>query len=243
MRLPLFPLHTVLFPHLPLPLHIFEERYRAMTRDIVANGSPYAGRFAVTMITDGPEVGDDPEHPPRTQALGTIAEVRSADRLADGRWVLLAVGTGRARLGAIERGGPYATVEVELLPEEAGPPIESAEMLRLVRSALDAYLETVKRFAAATASMGREQQETVGVTATLDQVLKPIVLPEDPVAASYAVAGVLQVELVRKQLLLEAPDAVSRLRSELGLLRRETELLARRAMPPVSTGDLGYNPN
>ena len=41
MRLPFFPLHLVAFPHLPLPLHIFEERYRAMARDILADGSPY----------------------------------------------------------------------------------------------------------------------------------------------------------------------------------------------------------
>jgi Lon protease-like protein len=53
MRLPLFPLHTVLFPHLPLPLHIFEERYRAMAADLMAEGSPFAGRFVVSMITEG----------------------------------------------------------------------------------------------------------------------------------------------------------------------------------------------
>jgi Lon protease-like protein len=44
MQLPVFPLHTVLFPHLPLPLHVFEERYRAMAADLTADGSPYAGR-------------------------------------------------------------------------------------------------------------------------------------------------------------------------------------------------------
>jgi len=243
MRLPYVPLHVVLFPHLPLPLHIFEERYRAMTKDIVATGSPYAGRFVVSMITDGAETGDDPERAPRAHALGTIAEVRSADQLADGRWVLLAVGTARVRLGTIDRSGPYALVEVDPLAEDEGPSEEAARLLAVVRGALDAYLETVKRFVVATASMGGEQQETAGVTATLDRVLKPISLPDDPVAASYAVAGVLQVELTRKQQLLEAPDAVTRLRAELDLLRRETELLAHRAMPPVSTGDLRYHPN
>ena len=40
MQLPLFPLHTVLFPHLPLPLHIFEERYRAMAADLLAERLP-----------------------------------------------------------------------------------------------------------------------------------------------------------------------------------------------------------
>ena len=84
MRLPLFPLHTVLFPHLPLPLHAFEERYRAMVRDVVAEGSPYAGRFVVVLITDGSEVAEPGSGAPAIAALGTIAEVRQAERFADG---------------------------------------------------------------------------------------------------------------------------------------------------------------
>ena len=59
--IPLFPLpNVVLFPGVFLPLHIFEERYRAMVRDVLADGSAYAGRFVVSMITEGSEVGDDP---------------------------------------------------------------------------------------------------------------------------------------------------------------------------------------
>ena len=85
MRLPLFPLHTVLFPHLPLPLHIFEERYRSMTADVTADGSPFGGRFVVSMITEGSEVGEDAT----THDIGTICEIRSAERFADGRWMLI----------------------------------------------------------------------------------------------------------------------------------------------------------
>ena len=79
--------------------------------------------------------------------------------------------------------------------------------------------------------------------ASLDEVLKPIRLPDDPMAASYAVGGVLQIELTRKQQLLELPDAASRLRVELDLLRREARLLSDGAMPPVATADLRYHPN
>jgi hypothetical protein len=81
------------------------------------------------------------------------------------------------------------------------------------------------------------------VAASLDEVLKPIKLPDEPLAASYAVAGVLQIELIRKQELLEAPDALNRLESELHLLRREARLLSEGAMPPVSTSDLRFHPN
>ena len=102
MQLPHFPLHTVVFPHLPLPIHVFEERYRAMATDLMADGSPYAGRFVVSMITEGPEVGGDAS----TKPIGTICEVRSAERFPDGRWVLLAVGIGRARLGQVDRSAP-----------------------------------------------------------------------------------------------------------------------------------------
>ncbi|MGZ8563605.1 MAG: LON peptidase substrate-binding domain-containing protein, partial [Candidatus Limnocylindria bacterium] len=62
-------------------------------------------------------------------------------------------------------------------------------------------------------------------------------------AASYAVGGVLQVELTRKQRLLELPDAATRLRAELELLRREMRLLDDGALPTVPASDLGYHPN
>jgi Lon protease-like protein len=243
MRLPYFPLHVVLFPHLPLPIHVFEERYRAMTRDVVADGSPYAGRFVVSMITDGAEAGDDGGHPAQASQVGTIVEVRRAERFADGRWALLAVGLTRALLGEVDRSGPYATVQVEPLPDDAGDPDRAAALLPAVQAALDAYMETVKRFVASAASLGQESQEIVDVAASLDEVLKPIRLPNDPAAASYAVGGVLQIELTRKQQLLELPDATSRLSAELDLLRREARLLADGAMPPVSTADLHFNPN
>jgi Lon protease-like protein len=237
MRLPHFPLHTVLFPHLPLPIHVFEERYRAMAADVMANGSPYAGRFVVSMITDGREVGDEAQ----TQAIGTICEVRTAERFPDGRWLLLVVGVARAQLSVVDRSGAYATVEATELPEAEGP--GAAELRPSVQRALDAYLATVKRYVARHASVGEQPQEPRDVTATLDEVLKPIRLPDDPVAASYAVAGVLQVELVRKQQLLELPDAATRLRAEIDLLRREVRLLDDGSLPPIPAGDLGYHPN
>jgi uncharacterized protein len=243
MWLPYFPLHVVVFPHLPLPIHVFEPRYRAMTRDLLADGSPYEGRFVVSMITEGAEVGDEPGRRAHGQRVGTIVEVRRAERLPNGRWVLLAVGVERALIGDVDRSGEYAVVEVAPLAEDAGDPVAADALLPEVQAALDHYLETVKRFVASAASMGTESQEITSVAASLDEVLKPIRLPDDPLAASYAVGGVLQIELTRKQQLLELPDAASRLRAELDLLRREARLLADGAMPPVSTSDLRYNPN
>ena len=208
MQLPYFPLHTVVFPHLPLPIHVFEERYRAMANR--PDGRWVAVRRPVRREHDhrGAEVGGDAS----TQPIGTICEVRSAERFPDGRWVLLAVGIGRARLGQVDRSGAYALVEVESSTSRRR---EAAAMLAPAQRALDAYVATVKRFVVRTASVGNESLETTKVAASLDKVLKPIQLPDDPVAASYAIGGLLQIELSRKQHLLELPDAASRLRAEL----------------------------
>ncbi len=237
MRLPYFPLHTVLFPHLPLPLQIFEERYRAMTRDLLSPRNDFGGRFVVSMITDGQEVGGTA----RTRRIGTVCEIRSAEQLADGRYILLAVGLARVSLGKVDHAGPYATVEVEPLAETDG--VGAASLLPDAQAALDAYLATVKQFVAAAASHASDSREVTSVADSLEEVLKPIRLPDDPLAASYAIGGVLQIELTRKQDLLELPDAATRLRAEIELLNRESRLLADGAMPPVSTADLRFNPN
>ena len=111
MQLPLFPLHVVAFPRLPLPLHVFEPRYRAMTRELLRDGSPYRGRFVVAMIAAGREHESADPGEATLQPVGTICQVRRADRFADGRFALLAVGVERAALGVVDRSGPYAVVE------------------------------------------------------------------------------------------------------------------------------------
>ena len=239
MQLPVFPLHTVLFPHLPLPLHIFEERYRAMATDMMVDGSPYAGRFVVSMITEGSEVGADAA----IHDIGTICEVRSAEQFADGRWMLVGVGVARARIVPVDGvSAPYRLVEATELGDPTGD--GAFGLMPSAQEALDAYLATVKRFVVRAASVGRtEPLEPTDVAASLDRMLKPIHLPDDPVAASYAIGGLLQIELSRKQHLLEIPDAASRLRAELHLLQREARLLDDGAMPPVQPSDIGYHPN
>jgi uncharacterized protein len=244
MRLPYFPLHVVLFPHLPLPLHIFEERYRALARDLTVDDSPSGGRFVVSMITEGAEVIEGrsgPAAPARGKRIGTIAEVHTAEQFPDGRWVLLVVGVARAALGEVDASGSYDTIDASPLPEVEGE--GALALVPQVQAALDLYLSSVKRFVATAASSGDTPREPADVAASLDAVLKPIRLPEEPLAASYAVGGLLQVELTRKQRLLELPDAASRLRAELTLLQRESRLLADGALPPIGPSELRYNPN
>lgn len=237
MRLPLFPLHVVLFPHLPLPLHIFEERYRAMTRDLLSPRSHFDGRFVVAMITEGREVNDRPA----SSAVGTICEVRSVSQLPDGGFDIVAVGVERVVIGTPDLTGAYAVADVTRLPEVEGA--DAAPLVARAQAALDGYLETVKQYVATAASVGKDSQEIQDVAASINEVLHPIRLPPDPLAASYAIGGVLQIELSRKQQLLELPDAATRLRAEIALLRREAHLLSEGALPPVASGEIHYNPN
>ena len=252
MRLPLFPLHVVAFPHLPLPLHVFERRYRAMTADLLEDGNPYDGKFVVTMISAGREVAAEPGSGQLTvRRVGTICEIRRADRFADGRYALLAVGVGRARIRSVDRSGPYAVADVTPLAERPGDAGDA--LVPDVQAALDAYLSTIRRFLAdrdeaevdalledVDAPSETPLGDPPGAT-RLERLIKPIHLPADPLAASYAVAGVLQVELSRKQRLLEAPDAAARLRAELALLHREAQLLGHSSLAPM--GRFEYHAN
>lgn len=142
VRLPLFPLNSVLFPGLVLPLNVFEARYRAMMRDLSAMPEDDR-RFAVITIRDGREVaptaqgmpdatlpaadgpaagfGDDPMQAFHTVGCvadaATIREKSSAD---DTAYEVLATGTTRFRLLSVDASGPYLTAELEELADDEG---------------------------------------------------------------------------------------------------------------------------
>jgi uncharacterized protein len=112
VQLPLFPLHLVLFPGRPLPLHLFEDRYRRMLSDVLDGDR----RFGVVAIQRGREVGGAPE----VFGVGTVAEVRDVTELPDGRFNIVTRGTERFRVRALLGGAPYLRADVELLPESSG---------------------------------------------------------------------------------------------------------------------------
>ena len=88
--LPLFPLQTVLYPGMPLPLHIFEERYRQMIDKCLEHDAP----FGVTLIKKGVEVGG----PAEPFDVGTSARIVEASRREDGQMDLMAQGVHRFRI-------------------------------------------------------------------------------------------------------------------------------------------------
>src|SRR3954449_993515 len=126
MELPLFPLNTVLCPGIALPLHVFEERYRALVRHCLDSSSP----FGVVLIRTGREVGTGTIS---FTGIGTIAEIRDAGALDDGRYDLLVVGTRRFEIRRVLSGKrPYLLAEVDLITEDVG---DAAAAQRLAMSA------------------------------------------------------------------------------------------------------------
>jgi Lon protease-like protein len=104
----MFPLSAVLFPHAQISLHVFEPRYRALMRDCLAADS----RFGVVLIERGAEVGGGDQR----MGVGTLAVITKAVALSDGRWLLLAQGDGRIRVGEWLADEPYPLAMVEDWP-------------------------------------------------------------------------------------------------------------------------------
>jgi uncharacterized protein len=145
-RLPLFPLGTVLFPGLVLPLHIFEPRYRDLVRDLLALPNGQAREFGVVAIQRGWEVGGGAAAPVAGEAVpalagaaagaavtlhevGCTAEVRQVTELPDGRFDLVTVGRRRFRIARVDaEASSYLVAEVEWLPEPPGLE-EAADLL------------------------------------------------------------------------------------------------------------------
>jgi len=214
--MPLFPLGAVLYPGMLLPLHIFEERYRQLVRNLLARPEPR--RFGVIAIRKGRETGIDGVH--SLYEIGCTATLRRVDELDDGRFDLVTVGTQRFRLLAIDQTLPYLQGEIELLAEDAVDQAAAAPFVRAVRSAFRTYLDALT--------------ERGGATVRIED------LPSDPVLLSFVVAATMVIDLPERQGLLDEPDIVRRLGSERALLARETAVL--RATTSRPAPDLRYTP-
>jgi uncharacterized protein len=204
---PLFPLGTVLFPGAVLPLHIFEERYQLLVRDLLDQPEPR--RFGVVAIELGHEVGAGAAR--RLASVGCTAVMHRVAAHQDGRFDLVTVGEERFRITEVDESAPYPRAAVTPLPDEVGsdPDGPAAQVGRLFG-----------RYVRHLADAGRQ----------LADANEP---PADPVRLSYFVAGALIVDRGHKQRLLEAPDAVARLRLEAELLARENGLLSRLPTTPA----------
>jgi Lon protease-like protein len=238
-RLPVFPLGTVLFPGLVLPLHIFEPRYRTLVQRLVGLPEGRRREFGVVTVRRGwlgppvaaahggtpaeEEPADDAGAPTPTlrpvtlHEVGCTAEIQRVTELPDGRFDIVTVGRRRFRIVDLdERSEPYLVAEVEWLPEPTGRE-EIAELLApRVLAVFRRYLGLIR---AEAAEVGEQ-------------------LPEDPTVLSHLVAATAALSLADRQRLLAEPDTAGRLRAELRLLNREVALLGQVRAVPVPLPDL-----
>lgn len=193
----MFPLGSVLFPSLVLPLHVFEERYRTLMRRVLDGDH----EFGVCLIERGSEVGGGDFR----SGVGTVATVQEAAELPDGRWAVVTVGTRRIRVERWLDDDPYPRAVVEDHPDPE-PTAEEVELLDDVTASVRRALDKVARLGESAAA------------STAD-------LSDDPVLASYQLAALSPLSTIDQQRLLSAPTVGLRLADLNELLPEAHEML------------------
>jgi len=218
--LPLFPLGAVLYPGMLLPLHIFEERYRQLIRDLLDGPEPR--RFGVIAIRKGRETGIDGVH--SLYEIGCTAVVRRVERHDDGRYDIATVGTQRFRLRGLDETRPYLQGEVEMLGDEAVDPASAEPAVRVIQAAFREYLGALTEWG--------------GATVRIED------LPDEPVLLSFLVAAAMVIDLPERQALLAESDTLRRMALERALLSRETAMLrTTTSRPAPDLRNAPYSPN
>ena len=217
-QVPLFPLNTVLFPRMVFPLHIFEERYKAMVNYCTEHDSP----FGVALIRSGEEVGEAAE----PFAIGTTAHILRVMDLEEGCKLVVAQGRERFTIRRVLAGEPYLVAEVESLPLN-----EAAEDSALVAGVELAFYRYLRLLRVAQ-----------GVSVSISN------LPEDAAGIAWMVAWGLQIELSLKQELLATPALGDILHREQTMLEQENRIMAvlaseqtTRRKPPENIGHISLN--
>src|SRR4249920_2594885 len=113
--IPLFPLpNVVLFPQMPLPLHIFEPRYRKMVDDALGT------HHVIGMALLQPGWEPDYQGRPPVYRIGCAGRIEQCEPLEQGRYNILLRGLGRFRIVEEQDGEPYRLAAVEALPDGVG---------------------------------------------------------------------------------------------------------------------------
>ena len=189
-RLPLFPLGTVLFPGMLLPLHVFEERYRQLVRDLLV--APHESRvFGVVAIREGREVGSDGVR--ALHGVGCVARLRRVEPYDDGRFDVVTSGSQRFRLVALDESRPYLRGEVELLGEPDGR--RAADLASRVAAAYAVYRKALGAAEEESADDARALSYSVAAGAVLDLTVRQRLL-EVPDTASRLAA---ELALLRRE--------------------------------------------
>jgi Lon protease-like protein len=205
--LPLFPLNVVLFPHMPLPLHIFEPRYRQMLADCLEEGHS----FGVVAIREGSETG-----PATPYDVGTLAKIVRIDRLDDGRVNLLVMGASRFGITQTSQDRPYLRGQIRIIPEAGDDLDATARLTEATALTFRQYSNLLREL------VGQKPDEA-----------EP---PMEPELLSYLIAAALNLQVPEKQSLLAERRTDSRLQLELRILRKEIVLLKQMVAHAAAAG-------
>ncbi len=189
----MFPLGSVLLPGEPLPLHIFEPRYRQMLTECMAMDDP---SFGVVLIARGHEAGGgDVRHDVAVRAH--IVEHRE---IGDGRHLVSCVGGERIRVDAWLEDDPYPRADTRRWPDENGSPPPSEAVFDQLRGKIIDLYRLVGSLA-----------EAEGSEPPPDPVFSD--LPADPGERLFMMATQIPMGQSDRQDVLEAPGATARLQA------------------------------
>jgi uncharacterized protein len=222
LELPLFPLNTVLFPGMPMELHIFEERYKLMIGMCIEKRAP----FGVVLLEQGKAELDltGNSATPKPFMIGCTAHITQVKPLPEGRMNITVVGRERFLIQSLHYHKPYLVGLVDLYPLATG------EMRRLPRSTLT-LKGWIERYLRVLEQAGQIQFE-------------PHQLPSEPVALAHLGAVLLQgVSLVQKQKLLSAENLTDMLDELLSIYRREVVLMETLLAPPDANSEIPFSLN
>ncbi len=214
MQLPLFPLHTVLFPGTLLHLNIFEPRYKIMLRKCLAKNEP----FGVVLIQQGQEAFGPIS---KVFNVGCTAHIMEIKPTSPSSYNLTAFGYERFRILELYKDRPYLTATVNVFKIEETLTKNTFQSVQNLIPLVKNYLDLLPRI---------EPSESY---------IKDFQLPENPVSIIHKAASILQLPGFEKQLLLEAKSLSELAVTVERLYRREitvinqlletTDLEARRA--------------
>jgi uncharacterized protein len=217
-RLPLFPLNSVLFPKMPLSLHIFEERYKLMIRRCIDQSQP----FGVVLLESGSEVAGM-----GSQALpypvGCSASITQVQELAMGRMNIVAMGEQRFRIQTMEYTEPYLVGLVDNLPSVVRDP----NTLHMSGNRLRVWLERYLNVLESTKHVRFDRTQ----------------LPDNDLDMAYLAASLLKVSMPEKQLLLAEDDVVILLDRLRVFFRKEVTILDFMVAEKESDGQLPFSVN
>ncbi|HET6653615.1 MAG TPA: LON peptidase substrate-binding domain-containing protein [Nocardioides sp.] len=222
VQLPIFPLNTVVFPGVTVPLHVFEERYRALVHHLLTISEKPERLFGIVAIREGYEVGSHGVQ--SVHRVGCVVQMTSVDPYPDGRFDIEVVGRRRLRLDALDTSGSYLVGDVETVDEARIDTPEGVHEALRTRETFEEYRRRLSHLRG-------------------DDVLDGD-LPRDPEFLSYSLAATCLLTLQERQALLEASGPLDRLIMLRHALREE--MRAMRAIPSLPATEVArtsWSPN